>query len=123
MRTYITIGLIALAGLVAGCGGQSWPRAGSVTKMTFIPSHDTESVVPVYTTVCSGGATVTCTQILTGMIPVTEHHSDSYEATIYACDESQRCGRDIFEVDAATFGTLKIGTWFDRDDPSAPRNI
>jgi hypothetical protein len=58
----------ALAGLLTACGGI---EHGEVISKKYVPENDWTYMQPMYTTQCTpSGKTTSCTQVLTGFIPI-----------------------------------------------------
>lgn len=121
--------LAALAAMAAvalpGCDldGPEPVTRGVVIEQRFIPAHDEDKQVPVFTTMCwPSGSSISCRTTVSGYRTETEHHPNRWEVNLLSCkyggDEPCRTGWN--EVRHGDYLEIKTGDiwprWWLKED-------
>lgn len=86
---------------------------GIVRAKAHHDAYDSTWYMPIYRTDCQtySGQT-TCTQVLSYMLPVTDHHAEQWLLTVEQCEQECRTG-DV-EVTAAVWERTRVGDNWER---------
>lgn len=112
----VTAAVVA-AVLLTGCDQDEPVTQGVVIEQRFIPAHDTDRQVPIFTTMCiPSGSTMRCTTQLTGYYTETDHHPDLWEVNLLSCKYGgdDPCRTGWVEVREGEFLEIKTGDQWPR---------